>query len=72
MSAGRSSTIRCGIWGTIEFVHTLKGADAVASQLHYDTRCHLWRASVRLAAQDMRTTRRNLDLIDWSVINESV
>jgi hypothetical protein len=72
MSSGRSSTIRCGAWGTIEFVHTCKGPDDVASQLHYDARCHLWRASVGLAVQDMRATRRNMDLIDWSIVNESV
>lgn len=72
MSAGRSSTIRCGAWGTIEFVHTRKRPNDVASQLHYDPRCHLWRASASLAAQDMRATRRNTDLIDWSIVNEPV
>ena len=72
MSSGRSNTIRCGPWGTIEFVHTGKGPDDVAKQLHYDQRCHLWRASVALAVQDMRATRRNMDLIDWSIVNESV
>lgn len=72
MSAGRSNTIGCGAWGSIEFVHTCKRPDDVALELHYDRRCHLWRASVTLALQDMRATRRNLDLIDWSVVNESV
>jgi len=72
MSSGRSNTIRCGNWGTIEFVHTAKTPDAVASRLHYDSRCHLWRASVDLALQDMRATRRNMDLIDWSAVNEPV
>jgi hypothetical protein len=72
ISSGRSSTIRCGDWGTIEFVHTRKGPDDVASKLHYDPRCHLWRASVGLAVQDMRATRRNMDLVDWSIVNESI
>jgi hypothetical protein len=72
MSSGRTSTIDCGKWGSIAFVHTRKGPDAVASRLHYDQRCHLWRASVELALQDMRATRRNLDLIDWSTVDESV
>jgi len=72
MSAGRSNTIDCGVWGTITFVHTRKGPGAVADQLHYDRRCHLWRASVGLAVQDMRATRRSLDLVDWSVVHESV
>jgi len=72
MSAGRSNIIRCGAWGTIEFVHTRKRPDDVAEQLHYDRRCHLWRASVALALQDMRATRRNMELVDWSVVNELV
>ena len=72
MSAGRSNIIHCGAWGTIEFVHTRKRPKDVAEQLHYDSRCHLWRASVALALQDMRATRRNRDLIDWSVVNEPV
>lgn len=72
MSAGRSAVIRCGGWGTIEFVHTRKTPELVTDQLHYDSRCHLWRASLALAMQDMRATRRSLDLVDWSVVNESV
>lgn len=72
MSAGRSNIIRCGAWGTIEFVHTRKRPDEVAGQLSYDRRCHLWRASVTLALQDMRATRRNMELVDWSVVNEPV
>ena len=72
MSAGRSNIIRCGDWGSIEFVHTRRGPDEVAEQLHYDPRCHLWRASVDLALRDMRATRRNMDLIDWSAVNEPV
>jgi len=72
MSSGRSNIISCGRWGTIEFVHTRqKPADLVAD-LHYDPRCKLWRASVRLALRDMRVTHRSLDLIDWSVVDEFV
>lgn len=72
MSTGRSNVIRCGEWGTIEFVHTSQKPDDLKNQLEYDTRCHLWRASVALAIRDMKVARRNLDLIDWSVVNESV
>jgi len=72
MSAGRSNRIDCGAWGTIEFVHTRKRPQAIADQLHYDARCHLWRASTALALQDMRATRRNMDLIDWSLAHEPV
>jgi hypothetical protein len=72
MSSGRSNVIRCGEWGTIEFVHTTKLPNVLHEQLEYDARCHLWRASVALAVKDMKSTKRNLDLIDWGVIHESV
>ena len=72
MSSSRSSVIRCGDWGTIEYVHTDKPPDAIQDQLQYDRRYGLWRASVALAMQDMRATRRNLDLIDKEVLNELV
>lgn len=72
MSTGRSNVLRCGDWGTIEFVHTAQKPDNLKNQLEYDTRCHLWRASVTLALRDMKSARRSLDLIDWSVVNESV
>lgn len=72
MSSGRSNTISCGRWGTIEFVHTRQQAGELASQLHYDSRCALWRASVPLALRDMRTTHRSLNLVDESVAHEFV
>ena len=70
MSSGRSSKVRCGLFGTIEFIHTHKKAENLTGQLDYDARCHLWRADVPLALQDMKTTRRNMDLIDWTVVDE--
>ena len=72
MSAGRSNTIDCGAWGRIEFVHTRQHPADVAPQLHYDRRCHLWRASVTQALRDLRITQRSLDLVDWSVAHEFV
>ncbi len=72
MSSGRSSVISCGPWGTIDFVHTRQRPEELAAQLHYDARCKLWRASVSLALRDMRATHRNLDLIDWSAVDELV
>lgn len=72
MSSGRRNVISCGEWGTIEFVHTANKPDDVCAQLEYDGRCHLWRASVALALRDMKATRRNLELIDWSTFHESV
>lgn len=72
MSSGRSSIINCGKWGTIEFVHTSRRPETIARQLHYDASCKLWRANVDLALRDMQVTRRNLDLIDRSVVDELV
>ncbi len=71
MSSGRSSIIPCAQWGSIEFVHTARTPDAVAPALQYDVRCHLWRASVVQALQDMRATRRTtLELVDWTAAKE--
>lgn len=72
MSTGRSHVVSCGRFGTIELVHTERAASDLAGELSYDRRCRLWRASVSLAIRDMRLTRRPLDLIDWSLVNESV
>lgn len=72
MSAGRSNVIHCGHHGTIEFIHTTKTPATVADQLEYDSRCRLWRASVPLALADMRATHRDMDLVDWSMIDEPV
>lgn len=72
MSSGRSSVISCGIWGTIEFVHTRQRANDLVGQLHYDVRCRLWRANVSQALRDMRAAHRSLDLVDWSVAHEFV
>lgn len=72
MSSGRSNVIRCGDWGTIEFVHTTQRPADLQLQLQYDQRCHLWRGTVALALRDMKAAKRNLDLIDWSAVNESL
>ncbi len=72
MSSGRSNVISCGQLGTIEFIHTQQRPEQLLEQLHYDSRCRLWRANVALALRDMRVTHRNMDLIDWSVVDELV
>lgn len=72
MSSGRSSVISCARWGTIEFVRTRQRPEELAGQIFYDAQCKLWRASVKQALRDMRATHRNLDLIDWSVVDELV
>ena len=72
MSSGRSNTIDCGNWGTIEFVHTAQRPNALREQLSYDPRCGLWRASVAQALRDMTVTRRVMDLVDWDVAHEFI
>ena len=72
MSSGRSSLIRCGAWGTIEYVHTQQTASSLAGKLHYDTDHQCWRASVAQALKDMRSTHRKTDLIDWNLAHELV
>lgn len=70
MSSGRSNTISCGRFGTIEFVHTKKKPAALAPELDYDQRCRLWRAKPALALRDMKAAKRNLDLINWDIADE--
>lgn len=70
MSSGRTSTIDCGRWGKIEFIHTRQQPNDLTQHLSYDTHCRLWRASIAQAIRDMKMTRRNLDLIDWSLVDE--
>lgn len=70
MSSGRSTVVPCGAWGTIEFVHTRRKPNDLADQLHFDAACRLWRASPALALRDMRATRRSLDLVDTSDLQE--
>jgi len=72
MSSGRSHVVQCGDFGHIEFVHTKKQPDLIATQLTYDARCWLWRASVALAFKDMKATRRNMDLIDKEALSEFI
>lgn len=72
MSSGRSYIFDCGTFGHIEFIHTKKSPDQVASQISYDSRCHLWRASVALALRDMVQARRDMDLVDWEAAHELI
>ena len=72
MSSGRSNTIACAAYGSIEFVHTDKKAETLVSSLAYDADYQLWRASVALALQDMRNTHRDTGLINWELADELV
>lgn len=72
MSSGRSNRISCGPWGAIEFVHTEQNPADIASELHYDQECGLWRASVAQALRDMRATKRSTDLVNQELAHELI
>lgn len=63
MSSGRTQIIDCGDIGHIEFIHTKKKPENLVNRLNYDIQCHLWRADIQLAIDDMKRTQRNMDLI---------
>ncbi|TBW57377.1 hypothetical protein EZI54_06890 [Marinobacter halodurans] len=65
VSTGRSATVDCGQYGTIEFVHTERSLDQIADQLSYDSDCWLFRANTQLAMDDMRRFGRDstMDLV---------
>lgn len=72
MSSGRSNKISCGEFGTIEFVHTSRNPREIMDRLTYDENCRLWRASPKLALEDMKNTHRDCSLIDQDILNESI
>jgi len=64
VSTGRSTTMDCGRFGTIEFVHTERAMSQVIGDLIYDPDRHLYRASPELALADMhRFNRSTIDMI---------
>ena len=72
VSSGRRNTMRCGKWGTIEFVHTSRKPSELRDNLTYDARCRMWRASVSLAMRDMRLTHRTMELVNKEAADELV
>lgn len=65
VTSGRSSIIKCGAFGSIEFVHTKRSPSSVHPHLHYDNRYRLWRADAALALDDLkRCGRGSLDLVE--------
>ena len=72
MSSGRSSVISCGRYGETEFVHTSKKAAELTAELTYSPQLQNWQASVALALQDMKDTRRDTGLVDWETAHEFI
>lgn len=64
VSTGRSATVNCGRFGTIEFIHTERAMSEIVSELSYDANRHLFLASSALALADMkRLNRPTIDLV---------
>lgn len=62
MTTGRSGIIHCENYGTIEFVHT-KRITKNQNELSLN-RYGMFQASPKLALEDMKYTRRSLDLVN--------
>ena len=71
MSTGRKSEINCYDYGRIEFTHTKKLKSDIDLRIRWDQRCRMWRADKHLAFEDLKTVSRNLDLINYEVLNDS-
>lgn len=63
MTTGRSNKIHCGEYGTIEFIKTTR-VNSVSEHLHYDKQLQFWVADIDLAKEDMKHTRRTLELVE--------
>ena len=73
MTSGRSNIIRCGSFGTIEFVHTEKGGSSLNGHLYLDKWSGMLTADAWLAMKDEKNCRRkSMDLIDWDVYEDIV
>ena len=64
MTTGRSGTIRCGRFGTVELIHTAKNFDKIMPELRLDRVTGMLWASEKLAMHDMKDCTRPLDLIE--------
>jgi hypothetical protein len=68
VSTGRSAQIDCGRFGRIEFLHTKRSMSGIVGELTYDSDCHLFRASPKLALEDIRRFKRpTTDLLQDSL-----
>ena len=72
MSSGRNRIVDCGRFGRIEYIHTRRPVEKLTGQLSWDSRIHLWRASVALALKDLKHTHRSDELIDWELANDLI
>ncbi len=64
MTTGRRGIINCGHFGSIEFIQTKKTQNIIMPHLHLDTVSGMLWADTELALQDMKATKRPMDLVD--------
>lgn len=73
MTTGRSNIIKCGSFGTIEFVHTEKNGSKLAGHLYSDSWSGMLKADLFLAMEDEKDCRRkSMSLIDWNLYDELI
>ena len=73
MTTGRSNIIKCGSFGTIEFVHTEKRGSKLTGHLSADSWSGMLMADIHLAMEDEKVCRRkSLSLIDWNLYDELI
>ncbi|MBP5405978.1 hypothetical protein J6Z19_02380 [bacterium] len=68
MTTGRSGTISCGRFGTVELIHTSKNFGKIMPELRLDRQTGMLWASEKLALQDMKDCKRLVDLVEQSEI----
>lgn len=71
MTTGRSNIIKCGSFGTIEFVHTEKKGSKLTGHLCADSWSGMLMADLFLAMEDEKDCRRkSMSMIDWNLYHE--
>ncbi len=63
MTTGRRGTISCGRFGSVEFIHTQKTLEKIMPNLHLDSTTGMFWASKKIALQDMKDSKRSMNLI---------
>ena len=70
MTTGRSGVIKCSRFGTVELIHTSKPYEKIMPHLRLDMNTGMWWADMKLAMQDMKDTKRNLEMVNKKGDNE--
>lgn len=63
MTKGRKGTFETP-YGVLEFTHTSRPVDKIASNIYLDPEIMMYRASNEQAISDLRATKRNLHMLE--------